>query len=173
MQQFVLYFWQLCLMRESPARAPSATLFLGIVAGFYVVLSTFSIFVTRSDITLLLAAISVLVGLAVEAGSVWLLLLFKQIPRRFRKTLVALLGTSSILVLVMLPFDLLLLVSENETLRLASETTYWVCFGWWLAVAGYIFNRSLNVSIIQGSALAFLIEVLSVWASLYIATPAS
>lgn len=173
MQQFVLYFWQLCLMRESPARAPSATGFLAIVAGIYVLVSTFSIFVARADMTLLLAAISVLMSLAVQAVSVWLLLLFKRIRGRFRKTLVTLLGTSSILVLVVLPFDLILLVSESETLRLFSETTYWICFGWWLAVAGYIFNRSLNVSIIQGSALAFLIEVLSVWASLSIAPPVS
>ena len=168
MQQFVTYFWHICLMRESPERAPSATLFILLVMLAYIALSTLSMFLSRNNMTLLPAIGIVLIGLGVEAGCVWLLLLFKRFRARFRKTLVTLLGTSSILVLLVMPFNLVLLISENETLRLFSETTYWICFGWWLAIAGYIFNRSLNVSIIQGSALAFLIEVLSVWASMFL-----
>ena len=155
----------MCLMRTGPDRAPTATVFIVSVVTFYLFLSTISVFISRTNITFLIALIIVLTGLLVEVSCVWLLLAFKSVTYRFRATLVALLGTSSILLVFLVPFNLLVLSTDNENAVFFANTSYWLIFGWWLAVAGYIYNRAINVSIIQGSALALLIEVLSVIAS--------
>jgi len=165
MQQLVYFFWQMCLMRAGPDRAPTATVFIVLIVTFYLFISTLSVFISRTDTGLIIAVMIVITGLLVETCCVWLLLAFKKVTYRFRATLVALLGTSSILIIFLVPLNLLVLSTDNESARFFANTTYWLIFGWWLAIAGFIYNRAINVSIIQGSALALLIEVLSVIAS--------
>jgi hypothetical protein len=166
MQQLVYFFWQMCLMRTGPDRAPTATVLIVSVVTVYLFLSTISVLISRTDISFLIALMIVITGLMVEASCVWLLLAFKSVTYRFRATLVALLGTSSILIVFLVPFNLLALSTNNEGALFFSNASYWLIFVWWLVVAGYIYNRAINVSIIQGSALALLIEVLSVIATI-------
>lgn len=165
MQQLVFFFWQMCLMRTGPDRAPTASFFIVLVVAFYLFISTLSVFISRTDINLFIALMIVITGLLVEMICVWLLLAFKKVTGRFSATLVALLGTSSLLIILLIPCNLLMLSTDNESARFFANTSYWLVFGWWLAVAGFIFNRAINVSTLQGSALALIIEVLSVVAS--------
>jgi|TARA_Y100000310_G_C20673703_1_gene811668 hypothetical protein len=165
MQQLVYFFWQMCLMRTGPDRAPTATLFVALIVTCYLAISTLSVFISQSSIGLVSALMIVITGLLVESSCVWVLLVFKNMSNRFRATLVALLGTSSILNILLVPFNMLALNTDNETVKVFATTTDLLVFGWWLVIAGFIYNRAMNVSIIQGSALALTIQLLCVVAS--------
>lgn len=165
MQQLLYFFWQMCLMRTGPDRAPTTTRFIALVVGSYIFISTLSMFISQPGRGLLIALMIVITGLLVQTSCLWLLLAFKKVTHRFRATLVALLGTSSILIALLIPFNLLVFSTDNESARFFANTTYWLILCWWLVVAGFIYNRSMNVSIVQGSALALIIELLSVVAS--------
>ncbi|MDP7143695.1 MAG: hypothetical protein QGH75_00005, partial [Pseudomonadales bacterium] len=155
----------MCLMRTGPDRAPTATPLIALVVTLYLFISTVSLFISGSDMGFLIALMMVVASLLVETSCVWLLLVFKKVIHRFRATLVALLGTSCILNIMLVPFNLLALNTDNESIRVFASTTDLLVFGWWVAVAGFIYSRAINVSIIQGSALALAIQVLCVVAS--------
>ena len=96
------------------------------------------------------------------------LLTFKNVRRRYVATLSALLGSATFVMTIQMPFLLIIQRSENQSLLLLADSVTWICLGWWLAIAGHIYHRAVNVSIIQGSAFAFLIEILGVIATLNI-----
>ena len=71
-------------------------------------------------------------------------------------------GTNAFMLIVLLPFGLIIVNAENQMVKLFADSAWWICFGWWLAIAGHIYHRAINISLIQGSIIAFLTEMLSV-----------
>ena len=103
-----------------------------------------------------------------QAGITFILLTFKGVANRFKPTWAALLGTNTLMVLILLPFNMIILKSDNPTLSSFADSATWICLGWWFAIAGHIYHKSVEVSILQGSAIAFLIELLSVITAFYL-----
>jgi hypothetical protein len=161
MLQFLAFFWQMCLLRTSPERAPVSMAFIVFISTVYVTFSTLLLTISNSGNQITRAIQLVLLGVAIQVFCIWLLLAFKQLGSRFRATLVAFLGTNSLLVIFTIPLSLLLIVIDNETIILLIEAAYWLLIFWWLAIAGFILHKATNVSLMLGITLAFTIELLS------------
>jgi len=162
MQQIVSFFWQMCLLRESPARLPSTPFTLGLIVACYLVIALVAVNVTRPSQTVPAVIGIVLTGMGVQAVLTYGLLAFKRIGSRFLATWSSLLGTNTIMLLILLPINLTLMNTEHETLTMFIDSVSWICLGWWLAIAGYILHKAADISILQGSALAFVMELLGV-----------
>ena len=117
---------------------------------------------TRPDQSLSIATATIAIGISLQAGVTFLLLQFKGYRHRFNATWSALLGANAIMLVILLPFNLIILNSDNSTILMFVDSATWVCLGWWLAIAGYIYHKSVEVSIFQGSVIAFLIEFIGV-----------
>lgn len=162
MQQILFYFWQLCLLRESPEKIPRNPFIVGAVIVAYLSTALLSVTLNQPDQNLLGIIGTVIVSLAIQMTIVWLLLAFKKVSYRFTATIAALLGTNTIMLLILLPVNLTLLNTENEHLKILADSISWVCLGWWLAIAGYIYHKAINISILQGAAITFITELLAV-----------
>lgn len=156
------YFWQLCLLRGSPEKLPSTNFATGFVFVVYLAIAIGIYLLIRPTQPLSAVLGTISIGIGLQAGATALLLHFMDNLHRFRLTWTALLGTNAFMLIVLLPFNFVLLYSADPLLRTFADSATWVCLGWWLAIAGYIYHRAANVSILQGSALAFLIELMGV-----------
>ena len=161
MQNLLSFFWQMCLFKAGPDRAPTSNQFLILILSTYFLISISSLLIYRAQLTFFEIIASVTVAFLVEATCTWLLLFFKNVPGRFRATLVALIGCSSVLYLLMIPVGLLNLSTDSATIAMFTDTANLLFLGWWLAIAGFIFHRAIDVSIFQGSALALAMNILS------------
>lgn len=162
MLQIVNFFWQLCLLRQSPEGLPSSRFSTGAIFIAYLAIALGVVALTRPDQPLLTVTGTITIGISLQAGVTLLLLQFKGYSHRFNATWSALLGTNAIMLLVLLPFNFIILNSESESILMFADSATWVCLGWWLAIAGYIYHKSMEVSILQGSVIAFLIEFIGV-----------
>ncbi len=161
MSQLLLFFWQLCLLRTSPERAPVSTGSMSFIFIIYVITSTTLMSISRSGNRFSDAIQLVLLGIVVQLSCIWMLLIYKRVSYRFPATLVALLGTNSLLIVFMIPLNLVMLAIDGHTLDLLMETFYWILFFWWIAVEGFILYKTINVSLMLGITLAFTIELVS------------
>jgi hypothetical protein len=162
MLSIVKYFWQVCLLRAGPDRLPTYPFVLGIVLAVYMLIAIIQTRIVRPDEGIFTMAAMVAVAVTVQGLATLALLAFKNHTRRFIPTLSALLGSYGFVVVIQLPFLLLLQRGEPESLRLLADSVTWICLGWWLAIAGHIYHNAVNISILQGSAFAFLTELLGV-----------
>jgi hypothetical protein len=165
MLQFLLFFWQMCLLKSGPEQAPVSMGFIGFISAVYVTCSTVLLTISSSGNQVSKAVQLVILGIVIQMSCIWLLLAFKRVSNRFRATLVAFLGTNSLLVLFTIPLSLLLIVVENQTMILSIEATYWMLIFWWLTIAGFILHKAMNVNLMLGITLAFTIELLSLVAT--------
>jgi len=162
MLKIVHFFWKMCLLQKGPEDLPSSNFAAGFVFAVYLVIALIVVMLTRPTQTFLTALGTISIGVALTALVTYSLLQFKGFKDRFRATFSALLGTNTIMLLVLLPFNFIILRADNESLVLFADSVTWICLGWWLAIAGHIYHRSVEVSILQGSAIAFMVELLGV-----------
>ena len=162
MLQIVHFFWQLCLLRQSPERLPSSNFATGVIFLIYLAIALSVIVLTRPDQSLTTTGATLAIGISLQASVTFLLLHFKGFGYRFNATWSALLGANAIMLLVLLPFNFIILNTSNNSILLFVDSATWVCLGWWLAIAGYIYHKSVEISILQGSVIAFLIEFIGV-----------
>ena len=162
MLKITQFFWQMCLLQRGPESLPSSNFVTGLVFSVYVLIALTVVSFTRPShgIDTIIGTISI--GIGLQALVTFMLLQFKGLVQRFRATFSALLGTNAIMLLVLPPFNYILLTGSSDSLVLFADSATWVCLGWWLAIAGHIYHRSVEVSILQGSAIAFLVELLGV-----------
>jgi hypothetical protein len=153
------FFWRICLLKAGPESLPSSNFVTGFV---------FTLYFARPREEFVETLVIVATGLLVQAGMTFTLTSFKGHRQRFRATWTALIGTNAFMLIVLLPFSLIIVNVENQTLKLFADSAWWICFGWWLAIAGHIYHRAVNVSVLLGSAIAFMTEMLSVFITLSI-----
>lgn len=166
MRQIVIYFWHMCLLKAGPQRLPATLPILALVCLIYFVVAAITVGVTRSgqDISGTLG-VSFL-GILMEGVVVWVLLAFKRVTGRFIPTISALLGTNAIILLILLPLNFIIFQTEPESaLGIFAEVVSLLCLGWWLAIAGFILHHAINITIIQGAALIFTMELVTVMAT--------
>ena len=162
MLQIVSFFWQMCLLRQNPENLPSNRFNVGLILFLYVIIALLAVALTRPTHSPFNIAGIVFIGISIQAALTWSVLAFKQLTQRFTATWASLLGTNSFMLVILVPVNLLLLNTENQSLILMADSISWVCLGWWLAIAGHIYHKAIKISLLQGSAIAFLTELLSV-----------
>ncbi len=160
MQAILLYFWRLCLLRESPARippSPGLTFFATIV---YFLVGMLSFAVSRDDISLSTMIGVSLVTVAIEGTGLYGLLLFKQYLSRIYATMTAVFVCNTLFLTVLLPVNYLLGNMDPGFTSDLVNTLSMLSLFWWLAIIGYILKQAASISIFQGVVLAFVIELL-------------
>ena len=162
MLQIVKFFWQICLLRQSPEGLPSSRFSTGATFLAYLAIALGVAAVTRPDQSLSTVAGTIAIGISLQTGVTFLLLQFKGYRYRFNATWSALLGANAIMLLILLPLNFIILNSDNKTILMFADSATWVCLGWWLAIAGYIYHKSVEISVFQGAVIAFLIEFIGV-----------
>ena len=162
------FFWRICLLKAGPESLPSSNFVTGFVFTLYLPIALAVSRFARPGEEFVETLVIVATGLLVQAGMTFTLTSFKGHRQRFRATWTALIGTNAFMLIVLLPFSLIIVNVENQTLKLFADSAWWICFGWWLAIAGHIYHRAVNVSVILGSAIAFMTEMLSVFITLSI-----
>ena len=162
MLQIVHFFWQICLLRKSPEELPSSRFSTGLVFFVYLLIALCSVAFTRPENSITTVIGTIFIGVGFQAGVTFLLLEFKGYRNRFYATWSALLGTNALILIILLPFNLIILNSENNLILVFADSATWICLGWWLTIAGSIYHKSIEVSVFQGAVIAFLIEIISV-----------
>jgi hypothetical protein len=81
---------------------------------------------------------------------------------RYLSTIGALLGTNALLLISLMPLELMAYSLEEGLLTDIFITLENIIFFWWLLIVGFLLNRSAGISILQGTMIAFLIELVVV-----------
>lgn len=161
MWQIITYFWKICLLRAGPEKIPPSLNLLTLSFGLYFLVSSTSIIMSRPDLNLFSGAITILIGAGVAALMVFSLLGFKRTSGRFIPTMSAIFGTNAIILLPMMATSFTMEQIDTGTIGMLIDALAWILLGWWLTIVGSILSRAANISILQGSMLAFLIEIIS------------
>ena len=70
-------------------------------------------------------------GITIQMLLLYGILLFKNVRQHFSQAMSALLGTSALMTIILLPVNLILLRSDIEWLRLAADSMTWIWLAWW------------------------------------------
>ena len=143
MLSILSYFWQICLLKRGAESIPPRLPILLVIFLIYVLVNTIGGSIARPS-----------------QGAGLVLLYYKSVPNRFISTCAALLGAGSFIGFIQIPFTLLRQHSDIELLIFFSESVWLVCLVWWLAIVGNLYHRSSQVSMLQGSAIAFVNMIL-------------
>lgn len=161
MWRITKFFWQLCLLRQSPANLPSSTFATAAVFFVYLLIGISSAALRRPEESLTAFTGTLVISVAMQIVITLLLLEFKGARGRFQQTWMALLGASSIISILLILLTVLFLNVESDAIRTFADSAIWICIGWWLAIAGYIYHKAVDISVLQGSVIAFVIEFMS------------
>lgn len=130
--------WAICRLRQGPENLPHSAIVFAVIAIIY---------------TLLHGAFGALVGMLF----VWLILKYKNLETRFIQTTSALFGASSILLILIFPFQLMLIAytagaqfnaaNINFPFITVATIVIGIIFVAWLwAISAHIFSRATNTS---------------------------
>lgn len=159
MRSILIYFFQICLLQVGPEKVPSNTKMVASMFGLYFIIAMVSLIFTRPDIAFPIKALIIIIGFALEAGFIYALLLFKSMSHRYLSTLGALLGANAILLISLMPLELLVHNLDEGLLIDIFTMIENIVFFWWLLIVGFLLHRAAGISIIQGTIIAFLIEL--------------
>ena len=162
MLQIISFFWRLCLLKEAPSKVPNSTFAALATFTIYLIIAFAILLNTRPEQSFLKIFSSTIIGITIQLSLTYALLKFKNREYTYIPAVCSLLGTNAIILLILFPFNLTLLYAENSNLLTLANSFSLVCLGWWLAIAGFIYHKSADVSMVQGSCLALLIEIISV-----------
>jgi hypothetical protein len=158
MKSIINLFWGICLMRQSPAAVPAQG---GFVAAVVVANLLASLVVSLSlagNPGFLVTLTGIIVGQAVTASLLWILLGARNLRARFTTTLAALFGCDVVITACFgLALPLLSLLGASAT-----TLAFLLFLVWSVAVAGFILHRALDVRLAIGIGLALGMSLLSV-----------
>ncbi|HIG40043.1 MAG: hypothetical protein ABGY96_29450 [bacterium] len=173
MLSILSYFWQMCLLRTGPEKIPRSITITSSLVVVFLLIQTISVLVTYSDIQVFQVLILVVIEFIMEASIIYGLLRFKNVAYRFLSALSAVLGSNAIFICMLLAIHLLTVDLEPGWIADFLNILALICFFWWLAVFGFILSRSAGISMLQGTVLAFIIELVVVFSTRSIFPPAS
>lgn len=162
MLQISQFFWRMCLLNAGPEHLPSSRFAVTSVLGTYVLTMLIVATIIRPAQPFNQTIAITIIGLVLQIAVTYLLLLLKSHADRFIATWMALLGTSVIINLLLLPFNIILLNTDNQGLAIFAESSTIICVLWWFVIAGHIYHRAVQISILQGFALAMVTEIVGV-----------
>ncbi len=158
MKALINLFWQICLLRQSPAAVPANGSFVAVVVAANLLCS---VLVSRgfgSEISVVTTAASILVGHATTAGMVWLALYWAGKADRFITAITAIFGCDLIITAC---FSLLIPLNTAVS-STVTGIILMLFMVWSIAVAGFILHRAMDVRFGAGVALAVGISLFSV-----------
>ncbi len=165
MQPILSYFWQICLLRTGPEKIPASATITGMLLVIYLTTAFISIAITRPNLAMIQTIAAVFIGFIIEAAIIYGLLVLKSVGGRFLSTISAVLGSNSILLIILLPIQLLANNLNTGIVSSFISALLFVCFLWWITIVGFILHRVANVSVLQGTVIALMIEFLFLIAS--------
>lgn len=153
MHSLLRLFWNLCLLRTSPAAMPRAPvlLLLVILAGF--VVDNLNLAISVGAPAWSRVPVVILVHSGLYYGSVAALLALFGYRSRILQTLTALAGSGVLLSLLALPLLMLMALLPGSTALLV-----WPLLGlqiWSLLVMAHILRHALSIGLLPGAILAF------------------
>ena len=156
----MVYFWRLCLLRESPERIPPSPNLAVAATALYFTVGMLSFAVSRDLAFTTIIGVS-LISILIEGTGLYGLLLFKSYRQRFLPTLIAIFSCNTLFLIALLPVNYLLgnLEAESTSSSIINTLSLLTLF-WWLAIVGFILKKAADISIFQGVVLAFVIELL-------------
>ena len=158
MKPILNLFWQICLLRQSPAYVPTYGWFVAAVVTTNVVCSTLVSASLDPEFDLISTLTSILVSQTTTAALVMLALMFRNLGQRFVTTITAIFGCD---LLITACFALVLPVTGvlgDGAVNLA-VLAFLV---WSVAVAGFILHRALQTQLAVGIGVAMGISLMSV-----------
>jgi len=155
MQAIIRFYWQLCRFKAGPEQTPTASVFVAITLLVYCVVNL-SVWSAVGDASLLQSTINMLLMTGAWMTVVLLVLCFKSKSSRFKQTSAALLGSDALISCVSLPV-LLFAVSLDETSAAVGgiKVMLLVVMVWDILVKGFIYHRSMGLSVFQGNLFSF------------------
>ncbi len=158
MRAILSLFWQICLLRQSPALVPENGVFAAVVVLANLLCSVLVSGGFSSDASVLTTATSIIVSQASTAGLIWMALSWSGKSSRFITTITAIFGCDLIITAC---FSLLIPVSAMLGTAVASVILL-LFLVWSVTVAGFILHRALETRFSVGVGVAMGISVLSV-----------
>jgi hypothetical protein len=157
MRSIVHLFWQICLLRQSPAQVPSEGWFVAVVVIANLLCSLLVSLGYGGDADVITIANSIVVAQAVTALLVFLALSLRGLGARFVTTVTAWFGCDLIITAC---FGLVLPVTSVLGPFVLSMV-FLVFLIWSVAVSGFILHRALEVQLAIGIGVAMGISLLS------------
>ncbi|HKV97257.1 MAG TPA: hypothetical protein VJR90_07220 [Gammaproteobacteria bacterium] len=159
MKAIVRTCWQICLLRQGPQVFPRSWILFVILLLVYMAADV-ALFVAqglRGRVLLpeLLLDTALLLAFFALVLTIW------QKLERFNQTLSALLGTSTIIMLVAVPLTLLATLLPASTGTQAVGVLLWVIVAWNVLVTGHILRHALNTWLTLGIFIAGTYVVLN------------
>ena len=154
------YFWQICLLRASPEKIPASTVLTASLLVAYTMISILTLYTIKPELGFMSKVSAIFLEFTIEASVLFGVLFFKNVYARFLSAYAALLATNVLLTAMIFPLNLFLMNMADGILADFFEAASIVIFFWWLSIVGFIFNKSCNISMIQGVMLALIIELL-------------
>ncbi len=158
MKTIINLFWQICLLRQSPAHVPAQGPFVALVVGANLLCSVLVSVALDDNLDVLRVTTSIIVGQTATAVLVLLALTLKNFGNRFVTTITAIFGC-----------DLIITACFGLVLPLASlwggavvNIALVAFLVWSVAVAGFILHRALEVQLAIGIGVAMAISLMSV-----------
>jgi len=150
-------FWQICRLKQSPEFVPTQGWFVAAVIIANLFCSLLVSMTADSDLNVLMAVTSIVVGQTTTAALTWVALNLRELGGRFVATITALFGCDLIITAVFA------LVLPLTALAPALTTLVFVLFLLWsITVAGYILQRALKVNLPIGIMVAMGMSIMSV-----------
>jgi len=168
MKAILNLFWQICLLRQSPAHVPDHSLFVALVVIANLVGSVLVSLTADEALALLPTITAVLVNQATTAGLILAALSLKNLGERFPTTLTAVFGCD-LLITACLAAVLPIAAMGGEAGTVLAVLAYLV---WSVAVAGFILHRALETPLAVGIGVAMAISLVSVTTSQLAVGPA-
>ena len=160
MIKIIHFFWQICIFKKGPEQVPTAPVFVAVVITAYLLVSVLaSLFEPALDGNIIKAILVVLVSTAVQLSIFTLLLLYKNMFSRVKETLLALLGSDTLLTLIGIAIlavhDFLNgNLESGEPAIQVSRFALTALVVWSLAVTGFILHKATNTGLFLGNAIA-------------------
>ncbi|MFT7529363.1 MAG: hypothetical protein ACI9FD_000365 [Gammaproteobacteria bacterium] len=165
MNQILLAFLEICLLRRKPQDLPSSDSLL-IVAGVLVVLSYTVTNATHDG--LLVKLIVAVAQIATFSGVVWLVLKIRNFEQRWKQTTTALFGSAAIFQFATLPF-MVLFDQGTPPSPVPQPILIHLFIGiWYLAVMAHILRHSLETSMARGVMSGLFCQLTTVFALLFV-----
>lgn len=158
MKALLTLFWQICLLRQSPAYVPTPGWFVVLVVITNLTCSTLISIGLDPGLDVVRTATSIIVGQSTTAALVLLALTLKDLGGRYLTTLTAIFGCD---LLITACFGLIMPLSALWGTA-ATTLALLMFLIWSVAVAGFILHRALEVQMPIGIGGAMLITLMSV-----------
>ena len=150
MKSLLFYFIDLCLLKARPQDLPASPVVLWLILPLNVLVGVALVGNTFGGLDK--AMLAAMLDMVLLLLWVWLLLAFKRHPGRFTQSATALLGSTTLVGVLLIPLQLLVGDgSDVGPLAAMAGTLLFLLMIWLLVMVTYIFRHTLEV----GIALAF------------------